>query len=243
VTTGTGGQVFIPLHEVVGTDPRLHIFNHAVPDTWYVLGAILSAGLSLRWLRDIVGLSGEPDAYRTLSAEAAQVAPGADGLIFLPYLAGERTPHMDPHARGSFIGLGLHHGREHLARAVMEGVAFALRDALEIGLHLSGPVETIIAAGGGAESAVWRQIQADVFGVPLRQTKLVEQASVGAALLAGAGAGLYTDLHEACSHTVKYGPVTEPDPARQKQYAALYDHFRELYPHLRNDFHRLSAPS
>ncbi|MBE7555213.1 MAG: xylulokinase [Anaerolineales bacterium] len=268
VTTGSGGQVFVPIEpaskELVGTegtyrnsdlqvstsshempvlqtDSRLHVFNHAVPQMWYVLGAILSAGLSLRWLRHITGLAGAADAYPILSAEAAAVPPGADGLIFLPYLSGERTPHMDPLARGAFIGLSSYHSRGHLARAVMEGVALALRQTLEISLSLGGQVERIIAAGGGAESEVWRQIQADVFGLPLQQSLLSEQASVGAALLAGAGAGLYPDLAAACQQVVRYGPLTEPNPVRQARYDELYTRFVGLYPRLREDFHWLAG--
>ena len=244
VTTGSGGQVFTPLSPSNGplpTDPRLHVFNHAVPNMWYGMGAILSAGLSLRWLRDLTGLQHNPNAYATLSAEAADVPPGANGLIFLPYLSGERTPHMDPLARGSFIGLTHYHQRGHLARAVMEGVAMALRQALEINLLLGGRVEIIIAAGGGAESAVWRQIQADVFGLPLRQSLLGEQASVGAALLAGVGAGVYANLEEACVGVVEYGPITSPDEVTHSRYNELYVRFTELYPRLREDFHWLSG--
>jgi xylulokinase len=208
---------------------------------WYVLGAILSAGLSLRWLRHVTGLAGTADAYPILSAEAAIVPPGADGLIFLPYLSGERTPHMDPLARGAFIGLSSYHTRGHLARAVMEGVALALRQTLEISLSLGRQVERIIAAGGGAESEVWRQIQADVFGLPLQQSLLSEQASVGAALLAGVGADVYPDLAAACRQAVRYGPITEPDPARRARYDDLYARFVELYPRLREDFHWLAG--
>lgn len=241
ITTGSGGQVFVPLSGVTRTDPRLHLFNHAVPGLWYVLGAILSAGLSLRWLRGVTGLAGQPEAYPTLSAEAATIPPGADGLIFLPYLSGERTPHMDPLARGAFIGLSAYHSRGHLARAVMEGVTFALRQALEISLELGGQVAQLIAAGGGAESPVWRQIQADVLGLPLQQSLLTEQAGVGAALLAGVGVGLYADLAEACRQVVRYGPVTAPDAANQARYEELYPRFVGLYPLLRAEFHALAS--
>ncbi len=241
VTTGSGGQVFTPvLPNSVRPDPRLHVFNHAAPNMWYVLGAVLSAGLSLRWLRNMVGLGQTPNAYAILSAEAAPIAPGADGLIFLPYLSGERTPHMDPLARGGFIGLTHYHTRGHLARAVMEGVAMALRQALEITLALGGSTEMIIAAGGGAESDVWRQIQADVFNLPLRQSLLQEQAGVGAALLAGVGAGVYRSLIEACARVVQYGPITDPSPEASARYNDLYHRFEQLYPRLRPDFHWLS---
>ncbi len=256
VTIGSGGQVFVPINPeerwspsaspipsvpFLPTDPRLHVFNHAVPKVWYVLGAMLSAGLSLRWLRELTGLSGQAEAYPILSAEAAAVPPGADGLIFLPYLSGERTPHMDPLARGAFIGLSSYHGRGHLARAVMEGVALALHQILGISLGLGGQVERVIAAGGGTESAVWRQILADVLGLPLQRSLLTEQASIGAALLAGVGAGLYPNLAAACAGVVRYGPLTEPDPARCERYHELYARFVALYPRLKDDFHWLAG--
>jgi xylulokinase len=243
VATGSGGQVVTPLvidGGSVPTDPRLHVFNHAVPDMWYVLGAILAAGLGLRWLRGITGLDANPDAYPLFSAEADTVPPGADGLLFLPYLSGERTPLMDPLARGGFIGLNYHHGRGHLARAIMEGVAFALRQSLEISQELAGQVEAVIVTGGGSESAVWRQIQADVFGLPLQRSLLTELSSVGAALIAGVGAGIYTDFAEATARVVQYGAVTEPDAARHARYEALYQQYLTLYPTLRADFHKLA---
>ncbi|MCB9450982.1 MAG: xylulokinase [Anaerolineaceae bacterium] len=243
VTTGSGGQVFVPVQPTntgIRTDPRLHVFIHAVPELYYVEGAILSAGLSLRWLREMTGLGGVPDAYPILSREAAAVAPGADGLLFLPYLSGERTPHMDPLARGAFIGLSSYHTRGHLARAVMEGVAFALRQALEISLSLGGTVGMVIAAGGGAESPVWRQIQADIFGVPMRQTLLTEQASIGAALLAGVGVGVYPGFASACAQVVQLGPETAPNTANQAFYQALFEQYSALYPRLKQDFHQLA---
>jgi xylulokinase len=219
VTTGSGGQVFTPIQpEKSGlrADPRLHVFNHAVPDMWYVMGAILSAGLSLRWLRNVTGLPPTAAAYAILSEEAA------------------------PLARGGFIGLSHFHCRGHLARAIMEGVAFALRQALEISLELGGRVELIIAAGGGAQSNVWRQIQADVFGRPLRQSVQSEQAGLGAALLAGVGVGVFSDLAEASAAVVQYGPVTEPSALSQRFYDERYNLFSQLYPRLREDFHRLA---
>jgi xylulokinase len=243
VTIGSGGQVFVPIQSQAGvlrTDPRLHVFNHAAPGTWYVLGAILSAGLSLRWLRAITGLEGQPEAYAILSAEAAAIPPGANGLIFLPYLSGERTPHMDPLARGAFIGLSSYHSRGHLVRAAMEGVAMALQQALEISLSLGGQVERVIASGGGAESLVWRQILADVLGLPLQQSLLTEQASLGAALLAGVGSGLYPNLAEACRQVSRYGPLTQPDSQKHRRYQELLAQFTALYPRLRQDFHQLA---
>ena len=247
VAIGSGGQVVTPLRPVAGdattlaTDPRLHVFNHAIPDMWYILGAILSAGLSLRWLRRVVGMEALGNAaYERFSAEAQSVTPGAEGLIFLPYLSGERTPHMDPLARGAFVGLSYYHEQKHLARAVMEGVAFALRDTLELSLSLGGQVETIIAAGSGTDSAVWRQILADVLGLPLQKSLFKEQAGLGAAVTAGVGIGIYSTFDEAALTLAQYGQITEPQPEHQAKYNALYAEYQALYPHLREDFHTLS---
>ncbi|GAB4518188.1 MAG: xylulokinase [Anaerolineae bacterium] len=243
VTIGTGGQVFVPLMREanmsrIPTDPRLHVFNHAVPGMWYILGAILSAGLSLRWLRDLVGLRDTRDAYERLSAEAAEVPPGADGLVFLPYLVGERTPHMDPLARGAFVGLSYHHTRGHMARAVMEGVTFALRQTLEISLSMSQPVEQVIAAGGGAESALWRQIQADIYGLPLQRSVVQEQTCIGAALLAAVGTGAVDDFNTA--NGAGSGELIEPNTQNTPVYTSLYAQFLDLYPRLTENFHTLS---
>jgi xylulokinase len=221
------------------TDERLHLFNHAVPDLHYVLGAILSAGLSLRWLRNLLGLQGVPDAYALLSAEAAAIPPGAEGLIFLPHLTGERTPHMDSQARGMLLGLGYHHGRGHLARAVMEGVSMALRQVLELSLELSGPVDRVIAAGGGMESDLWRQIMADVLNLPLQRSLMAEQAALGAALVAGVGLGIYPSFEDACARLVRYAPPTEPQPERAAFYDDLYAQYTSLYPLLKDDMHWL----
>lgn len=246
VTTGTGGQVCVPvpLHAdmPLRTDPRLHVFNHAVPEMAYILGAILAAGLNLRWLRNVVGLSQHPDAYALLSSEAETVPPGAEGLLFMPYLVGERTPYMDPLARGGFIGLTYRHTRAHLARAVMEGVAFALRQTLELSLALSPTsAERIIATGGAVESAVWRQIQTDVLGLPLQRTALTEQTCVGAAVLAGIGASIYAGFDAGISAVARYADVTEPQADQMPRYDALYAQFCGLYPRLRDDFHQLAA--
>lgn len=246
VTTGTGGQVSVPVEikadETLRTDPRLHVFNHAKPNMAYILGAILAAGLNLRWFRNLVGLESQPDAYALLSEEAASIPPGSEGLLYLPYLVGERTPHMDPLARGAFIGLSYRHTRAHLARAVMEGVAFALRQTLEISLGLSSvPVSQVIAAGGGAESVVWRQIMADVLGLPLQKTAQAEQTCVGTAVLAGIGTGAYADFDEGVRSTARFEGVTEPNPALAAFYNDTYAQFCGLYPRLRQDFHDLTG--
>lgn len=244
VTLGSGGQVFVPhvlsAHGTLAADARVHVFNHAAPQRWYVLGAILSAGLSLRWLRNLLGWADDPSAYERLSAAAQSVPRGAAGLVFLPYLLGERTPLRDPKARGVFIGLSYQHTVAHMARAVMEGVAFALRQALEVSFALAGRAESVVLAGGGAQSAVWRRIQADIYGIPLRPSLLQEQACVGAALLAGVGCGLYADLAEACAAAVRLGDLIAPDPSNQAYYEARYAHFKALYTRLQQDMHQLA---
>ena len=236
-TIGTGGQLFTPLAEPT-YDPQLrtHTFCHAVPDRWFIMGATLSAGLSLRWFRDNVA-DGIP--YARLSEEAAEVPPGSDGLIFLPYLVGERTPHMDPKATGCFVGLTLRHGRAHMARAIMEGVAFAMRDSLEIFKELGVTTHKAIASGGGARSPIWRQIQADVFGVDLVTVDVAEQAGVGAALLAGVGVGVFSNVAEACERAISYGETTSPIEENRALYSERYDLFRSLYPSLRGVFAEL----
>lgn len=241
ITIGSGGQIFVPM-DPIRTDERVHVFNHAAPG-WYALGAILSAGLSLRWLRDLFQID-----YETQSALAQQAPPGAEGLIFLPHLNGERTPHMDPCGRGSFIGLSSRHGREHMIRAVMEGVGFALRQALEICESLTGEIATLIGSGGGMGSVVWRQIIADIIGHPLRQSLQTEQAALGAALLAGVGIrhfspdGTVRDnfmrLREMAAQYDAPIPYSERDHAF---YTERYDQYKTLYPRLRADIHRLAG--
>lgn len=241
ITIGTGGQVFIPYRPTAAlqTDPRLHVFNHAVPNTWYVLGATLSAGASLRWMRDVFGMTNIPNAYERLSIEAGRAPIGADGLLFLPHLFGERTPHMDPMAMGAFVGLQYRHERSHIARAIMEGVAFSLRDAVRLSVALGAQVNEMVMAGGGARSAVWRQIIADVLGVPLKRSTQEEQTAVGAALLAGVGAGLYPDLPRAMQLVQHYEDATTPDPTAHAFYNDLYDQYQAAYPALRATMHGL----
>jgi len=235
-TIGTGGQLFAPLPSPT-YDPQLrtHTFCHAVPDRWFIMGAMLSAGLSLRWFRDqIAGTS-----YEQLSEQAARIPPGSEGLIFLPYLVGERTPYMDPKAKGVFFGLTLRHSSAHLARAIMEGVAFALRDALEIFRELGVRTDRIVVSGGGARSPVWRQIQADVFHSELVRVHGEERAGVGAAMLAGIGTGVYEGFEDACRNAVCTGDPTVPIEANAACYDRLYEVFHGLYPKLKGDFARI----
>ena len=233
VTVGTGGQVFVPT-TLPEPDPllRYYVFNHNIPARWYEQAAILSAGLSLRWLRDLLNLTSDPDAYETLSDQAESISPGAEGLLFLPYLAGERTPLMDATASGVFFGLRLHHGRAHLVRAVMEGVAFALGDCLSL---IGNDVATVILSGGAAKSPVWRQILADVFDTTLLLTEDAPYACIGAAILAGIGTGLYADIKDARTRLPK--PTLQITPNQEavafyRERRALY---RRLYPLLKEE--------
>jgi xylulokinase len=231
VVLGTSGVVFAALPGFAA-DPegRVHSFCHAVPGGWHAMGVMLSAAGSLRWLRDAVA-PGEP--FETLVAEAEAWPPGAEGLTFLPYLAGERTPHVDPGARGAFVGLSLRHDRGALVRAVLEGVAFALRDSLELLRRLGVEPHGARVSGGGARSELWLRILASVLGVPLERTAVEEGAAYGAALLGGVAGGVFADVHEAVAATVRVTATIEPDPAWTAAYAEGYDRFRALYPALR----------
>jgi xylulokinase len=206
---------------------RLHAFCSAVPGGYHLLGVTLAAGASLRWWRSVME---NQDGYDSLSELAATVPPGAEGLIFLPYLTGERTPHLDPEARGAFFGLTARHSRAHLTRALMEGVVFSLADSLAIMVGLGLSVRQIRVIGGGARSALWRQIQADVFGMPVYRTVVDEGPAYGAALLAGVSAGLFANVDEACSVIRLRPDVTEPDERRTQLYKEYLSIYQSLYP-------------
>jgi xylulokinase len=230
VVLGTSGVVFAAL-DVYRPEPeaRLHTFCHAVPDTWHAMGVMLSAAGSLQWLRRAVGGS----SYDELLREAEAWPPGTEGLRFQPYLAGERTPHADPDARGAFVGLSLRHDRGALVRAVFEGVAYGLRDSLELlrSIGVEAPVARV--SGGGARSELWLKIVASILGLPLERTVAEEGAAYGAALLAGIRHGEFADAHHAVAGCVRVRDRIEPDPGWQETYARGYDEFRELYPALR----------
>ena len=230
VVLGTSGVVFATLPEPVA-DPqgRAHVFCHAVPGTWHAMGVMLSAAGSLRWLRDALGGAD----YAELLAEAERWEPGTEGLLFQPYLAGERTPHPDPDARGAFTGLSLRHDRGALVRAVLEGVAYGLRDSLELLRELGVEAEVGRVSGGGARSALWLEIAASVLGLPLERTEAEEGAAYGAALLGGVAAGTFADAHEAVSACVRVRDRIEPNPDWQARYDEGYARYRRLYPTLR----------
>ena len=242
VSLGTSGVVFVP-SDTLRIDPggALHAFCHAVPGQYHLMGVVLSAGGSLRWCRDVVGRDPaapaddwDADPYRALMADAASVPAGAEGLYFLPYLAGERTPHMDPAARGAWIGLTLAHRRSHLVRAVLEGVGFALKDSLVPMRRLGVSPDVLFAVGGGARSALWRQIVAATLGVPLQRLAVEEGPALGAALLAMVGAGVHADVDAAVAAGVRAeGPPEAPDPALERRYGELFSGFAALYPALK----------
>jgi xylulokinase len=233
---GTSGVIFAH-RDAFAPDPsgRVHAFCHAVPGAWHLMSVVLSAGGSLSWWRDQTGSD-----FGTLVAEAEAVAPGAEGLVFLPYLTGERTPHLDPEARGGFVGLTVRHGRGHLTRAVMEGVAFSMRDGLEIMRDLGTPDYDVRAVGGGARSPLWLQLQADVYGRAIRGTVIDEGPAYGAALLAGVAAGAFADVGDATARVRLREEVTEPDPERARRYDELYQVYTSLYPALRDAMHALA---
>jgi xylulokinase len=229
VVLGTSGVVFAALESFV-PDPlgRAHVFCHAVPGRWHAMGVMLSAAGSLRWLRAILG-----GDYATLTEEAAAGPPGADGLLFAPYLTGERTPHADPDVRAAFHGLSLEHDRGTLVRAVLEGVAYGLRDSLELLRGLGVDARAGRVSGGGARSALWLEIVASVLGLPLELTAVEEGAAYGAALLAGVRAGVWRDADEAVAACVSVRATVEPDAAWQAVYEDGYGRFRSLYPALK----------
>ena len=231
VVVGTSGVVFAPL-PAFKPDPegRAHVFCHAVPGTWHAMGVMLSAAGSLSWFRKVVA-PGEP--YERLDAEAESWEPGAEGLLFLPYLAGERTPHADPNARGAFVGLSLRHDRGALRRAVLEGVAYGLRDSLELLRELGCAVEVGRVSGGGARSPLLLEIVSSVLRLPLQRTAVDEGAAYGAALLAGVADGVFADIGEAVNACVRVREEIEPDPEWERVYEEGYGRFRALYPALR----------
>jgi xylulokinase len=228
IVLGTSGVVFAVLRGYArDSQARLHTFCHAVPGSWHAMGVMLAAAGSLQWFRDSVA----PGAsFDDLLAEAARWPPGADGLLFAPYLSGERTPHADPNARAAFVGLELRHDRGALCRAVLEGVAYGLRDSLELLRALGVEVGSVRISGGGARSLLWLEIAASVLDVPLELTAEEEGSAYGAALLGGVGAGVFEDVSAAVARCVRVRASVEPDPAWREAYAAGYSRFRRLYP-------------
>jgi xylulokinase len=238
LTLGTSGVVFASTEKpLVEPEGRLHAFCHAVPGTWHFMGVTLSAAGSLQWYRDTLA---EAVSFDALVDEASSAPAGSDGLLFLPYLSGERTPYPDPLARGAFVGLTIRHRRAQMTRSVLEGVAFSMRDcfALLEGAGLSG-VGQVRVAGGGAKSALWRKIVASVLGVELVTVNSTEGAAFGAALLAGVGAGAWPTVPAACDATIAVTGRDAPEAKAQRVYAELHATYRDLYPALQPSFARL----
>ncbi len=239
-TIGTSGVVFAATDRPA-LDPqgRLHTFCHAIPGRWHVMGVTQAAGLSLRWLRDRFGIARNApanaarDPYDLLAEEASSAPAGSEGAFWLPYLMGERTPHLDPNARAALVGLTASHTRGHLIRAVMEGVAYSLKDTFTIFDEIKIPVTSIHLGGGGARSPLWRQIQADVYDLEVEIVAAEEGAAYGAAILAGVGAGGWKSVDEACDCVVRVASRVKPNPADSETMQTAYRTYRKLYPALR----------
>ncbi|MBN1908383.1 MAG: xylulokinase [Pirellulales bacterium] len=246
---GTSGVVFVHSDQPkVDPQGRVHTFCHAVRGKWHMMGVNLSAGGSLQWFRNALCQAETDrakregrDVYDILTAEAADVPPGSQGLFFLPYLSGERTPHADPDARGCFVGLTLAHGRGHLVRAVMEGVTYAMRESIEIFDGLGVPIRQIRVSGGGSRSPVWRQIQADVFGRKVTTINAEQGPAYGAALLAAVGAGAFSNIEEACRATIHVVKRTSPRQSARRAYNQAFPVYSGLYKVLADEFKRITA--
>ena len=246
---GTSGVMFVHSDEPkIDPQGRVHTFCHAVRGRWHLMGVNLSAGGSLQWFRDqlcdaekIKAKRQGVDPYELLTAEAALAPAGSDGLFFLPYLSGERTPHADPDARGCFVGITAAHTRGHLIRAIMEGVAYSMLDSLQIIRELEIPVRQIRASGGGSRSGLWRQIQADVFGQKVVTINAEEGPAYGAALLAAVGAGAFANVEEACAATISVVKETPPEKQAKKYHDAAFPIYQDLYRALKDDFKRISS--
>ena len=238
-TIGTSGVVFAATDRPA-LDPkgRLHTFCHAIPGRWHVMGVTQAAGLSLRWFRDQFGAGKDDgrDPYERLSDEAAAVAPGSNGLLWTPYLMGERTPHLDPGARGALVGLTASHTRAHVIRSILEGVAFSLRDSFTIFSEMGVPVNSIRLGGGGARSRLWRQIQADVYGKEVEVVEAEEGAAYGAAILAGVGAQMWNTVDEACAAVVRVAARVKPADDAVATLNRQYQAYRKVYSATRSIF-------
>lgn len=248
-TIGTSGVVFAHSDSVtIDPNGRVHTFCHAVPNTWHIMGVTQGAGLSLQWFRNqfcrdemSTAAAMGVDPYYLMDREAAQVGPGSNGLVYLPYLMGERTPHLDADCRGVFFGLSATHTRRDMLRAVMEGVVFSLRDCLEIIRGLGVPVGEVRASGGGGKSPLWRQMQADVFGTEIQTVNSSEGPALGVALLAGVGTGVYKSVPEACDATIGILTRQSADKGVKPVYDGYYRLYNGLYKSLSSDFKTLAA--
>jgi xylulokinase len=248
-TIGTSGVVFA-FSENVSIDPkgRVHTFCHAVPGTWHIMGVTQGAGLSLKWFRDNFCIEEKRtaelmkiDPYVLMDQEAEKVGVGCDGLIYLPYLMGERTPHLDPNAKGVFFGLSAKHEKQDMLRAVMEGVVYSLKDSLEIIKEMGVDISEVRASGGGGKSKLWRQMRADAFGTEITTINSSEGGALGVAILAGVGAGIYSSVEQACDEVIKVKTRQNPDLQLNARYEKFYKMYGRLYKSLKQDFADLAG--
>jgi xylulokinase len=246
IILGSGGVVFATTNKpALDTHGSMQSFCHAVPNKWHIMGVILSCTFALRYFKETFYRNGSlskrgEDAYEMMNKEASGVKPGSDGLIFLPYLSGERTPHKDPFARGCFIGMSLAHKRGHYVRAIMEGVGYALRDSFELIKECGVRINEVRLTGGGAKSSLWTQILSDIFNCPVVTTNITESSAHGAALLAGVGCGIYRDIEEGCKKTIKTVKTVKPVKQSTNIYDEYYKIYRTLYPSLKEEFKKIS---
>jgi xylulokinase len=248
IVLGTSGVVFTHSDNYrIEPEGKLHAFCHSVPEKWHLMGVTLSAAGSFRWYRDTfaqmeksAAVKTGKDVYEIMTSQAETVPAGSEGLFFLPYLTGERTPHPDPNAKGAFIGLNVRHTKAHLTRSVLEGVAFSLRDCYELISNLGIKAESLVISGGGAKSKLWRGIIADVFNAEINTLTCTEGAPYGAAILAAVGSGNYKNINEACEKMLKLETKIEPEKKRAVIYNDLYSIYKQLYPQLKNSFQNIS---
>ncbi|MGN1409778.1 MAG: xylulokinase [Eubacteriales bacterium] len=248
-TIGTSGVVFAHTDNIeIDPKGRVHTFCCAVPGAWHVMGVTQAAGLSLRWLRDNIcteeiraAEKEGVDPYKIMDAEAAESPIGANRLLYLPYLMGERTPHLDPDCRGAFIGLSAMHTRGDMTRAVLEGVCYSLKDCLSVLDEMHVNPDSMKICGGGGKSKFWRKMLADVYGIPVTTIESDEGPALGVAILAMVGAGLYPSVKEACDTIVKVKDTVEADEGRVAEYAKFYNIYKGIYSHLREDFASLAG--
>lgn len=248
VSIGTSGTVIAPTtHPRLDPHGRVHFFNHSVPDMWYLMGVMQAAGLSLKWFRDnfadierVVERNTGLNSYQLLTLQAEQSPPGGMGLLWLPYLQGERTPHLDANARGVLFGLTTAHNKRHIIRAIIEGVTFGLRDSLEIIKDLGVKINQIRLTGGGAKSPFWCQVQADVFNHEVVTINIDEGPAFGAALIAGVGVGIFKSFKEATEKLIKIDKRIKPNPENVEIYNKYYQEYKKLYPALKKAFSRIA---
>jgi xylulokinase len=248
-TIGSSAVIYAVSNEIrIDLQGRVHSLCASVPGKWTVMSCTQGAGLSLKWLRDVccapeVSEAGRQgvDPYVVMDKLAAGIEPGADKLLFLPYLMGERSPHPDPNCRGVFFGLSAIHSRPLLIRAVLEGVAYSQRDCLEVFREMGVPVSDMTVTGGGGRSKLWRKMLADLYGCPVHTLAADEGGALGVALLAGVGAGVFRSVEEACDAVVKKETALQPDPAAGKAYAPYFKLYKELYLDMKESFKKLSS--